>query len=86
MLDICARNCFVAEVLPPFLPVYFLFSLLVLPLFVMVWPQRKEREGLKRTLAKESTTLSVWCRKGLRASNLSSYHPKLMRVIPLENL
>jgi hypothetical protein len=34
MLDICARNCFVAEVLPPFLPVYFLFSLLVLPLFV----------------------------------------------------
>jgi hypothetical protein len=31
-------------------------------------------------------TLSVWCRKGLRTSNLSSYHPKLMRVIPLENL
>ena len=30
-------------------------------------------------------TVSVWCRKGLRASSLSSYHPKLMRVKPFEN-
>jgi len=30
--------------------------------------------------------LSVWFRKGLRTSNLSSYHQKLMRVIMLENL
>jgi hypothetical protein len=28
-------------------------------LFVMVWPQRKEREGLKRTLAKETLSKSI---------------------------
>jgi hypothetical protein len=70
MLDICARNCFVAEVLPPFLPVYFLFSLLVLPLFVMVWPQRKEREGLKRTLAKETLSKSIH----------NAHHPKKTKI------
>jgi hypothetical protein len=66
MLDICARNCFVAEVLPPFLPVYFLFSLLVLPLFVMVWPQRKEREGLKHNVEYKNSSR-------LRGTFLSSY-------------
>jgi hypothetical protein len=35
-----------------------------------------------------SLVANVECmvRKGLRASNLSSYHPNLMRVILLENL
>jgi len=32
------------------------------------------------------TPVSVWCRMGLWAKNLSSYHPKKMRVMPLENL
>ena len=31
-------------------------------------------------------TFGVWFRKGLRVSNLSVYHPKLMWVIMLENL